>query len=206
MKLPRLEVTPAAAVFFPLWFYLDRTGCFSAAVPAIMFHETGHLLAYRLTGAELRTLRLDAFGLCMDVSAAGPRWKELLCLAAGPAAGLLWPPVALHVNGAWWELSAGVGLMWNLFNLLPAIPLDGGHLLLVLTGNILAVTIASVCLAALLFAASMSVRSVLPLFPAALILFSWLIPAFPGAVPWPFAPIGRSAPGKRPGSWHSRTE
>ncbi len=174
MRSPRLEVTPGAALLFPMWYYLDKTGSFSAAAAAMAFHEAGHWLMLRMTGAEIRSLRLDIFGLCMDIVSGGNRGHELLCLAAGPAVGLLWVVMVGHLGGSWGERSALIGLGLNLYNLLPALPLDGGQILLALTGKKRMVRICSVCTALFLGYLSVRIRSVCPLLPAAFLFISGL--------------------------------
>ena len=56
-----------------------------------------------------------------------------LAAAVGPAMGLLYALaaslLAARYNSAWLELTAGVSLLLSAFNLLPALPLDGGRIL-----------------------------------------------------------------------------
>jgi len=131
----RLEVTSGAAIVYPLWFFLDSFGWFSAAVPAILCHELGHWIAVSLSGEKVFSLRLEVFGLCMETTPFSRRREEIFCLAAGPVCGMLWGAVAFCMKGAWAGKSAAVSLGLNLFNLLPALPLDGGRILLAATGR-----------------------------------------------------------------------
>lgn len=93
----------------------------AAAVLAATVHEGGHLLALRLCGC--RTDRL-VFGLSGAVieSESLPPWKELICVLAGPAAGLM-----LLFLVRWFPRLALCGAIHSLYNLLPIYPMDGGR-------------------------------------------------------------------------------
>lgn len=134
MEESRVEVTPGAALFFPLLYFLDTSGWFAAMLPPVILHELGHWICVRLCGGAVRSLRLDVTGFCMDVTPMSCTRDEVLCAAAGPLAGLAWIPVALWIGGDWGYESAAAALVVNIFNLLPALPLDGGKILLSLTG------------------------------------------------------------------------
>lgn len=115
----------------------------------MLCHELGHLLAVRLCGGHLRTLRLEAAGLRMDATPPATRTQALLYTAAGPAAGLLWS-AAVYPFGGWGIRSAAASLVLTGFNLLPARPLDGGEMLFILSQSQTAVEICSWAVAALL--------------------------------------------------------
>lgn len=131
----RIRVSIGAALFYPALYFLDSAGWFSALVPAIVFHEAGHWLALRRCGARILRLQVDITGLCMDTTTLYSRRQEAVCAAAGPAAGLFWAGIAALMESRWGQMCAGVSLMLTLFNLLPVLPLDGGRILLALTGS-----------------------------------------------------------------------
>lgn len=167
-------MSPAAAILYPLLYFFDTGGWFAALVPTVTFHELGHWAAVRCCGGHVRALRLDMAGLCMDISPLSSRKEEILCAAAGPAAGLLWILPALWAGGSWGSQSALAALVINGFNLLPAAPLDGGRILLALTGDERAVRFSSAAAATvLLFLAGRWAQWRL-VIPAALILCSVL--------------------------------
>jgi stage IV sporulation protein FB len=105
---------------------------------SVTWHELGHAFAARRLGAA-PTIDLYSFGGLTHWSPAhdASRWEMISVAAAGPGAGLLLAlPVALY---AW---SSGgfddnhitffllwVNVGWGLVNLLPVLPLDGGHIL-----------------------------------------------------------------------------
>ena len=130
-----MEVTSGAALFFPILYFLDTSGWFAALLPAVLCHELGHWFAVRYCGGTVLSVRLDVTGICMDISPMHRTWEDVLCAGAGPFAGLCWVPLALCIGGDWGEKSAVSALIINCFNLLPALPLDGGKILLALTGS-----------------------------------------------------------------------
>ena len=129
MEKSRVEVSSGAALFYPILYFLDTAGWFAAMLPALLCHELGHLAAIYLCRGKIRSVRLDVTGLCMDICPLHRTYQEAICTAAGPLAGFLWIPAALAIGGVWGEQSAISALIINCFNLLPALPLDGGRIL-----------------------------------------------------------------------------
>lgn len=104
---------------------------------SIIMHELGHLVAARSVGIGVRAIRLDAIGGAAELERAPETGKsEMLVAAGGPAVNLLLGGGAL---GAATLLSgdaaivmtwfAAVNLILGVFNLLPGLPFDGGHIL-----------------------------------------------------------------------------
>ena len=102
-----------------------------ALLTAAAIHELGHVLALYLCGAEVVQLRVELCGLCLVSTSLSSSREEALCALAGPLAGLLWAVA----SAAHWPICAGFSLLLSLYNLLPALPLDGGRALMYLTGN-----------------------------------------------------------------------
>ena len=88
---------------------------------AAAVHEIGHLIAIRLTGGRVRTIRLQAFGARIETDPMEPG-REILCALAGPMAGAL----AILAWRVYPELAAA-GIVQTVFNLIPVYPLDGGR-------------------------------------------------------------------------------
>jgi len=170
------DVSSMAAVVYPLLYFLDAGGWFAAVLPAALLHELGHFLAVRALGGRIVCIRLDLSGVCMEVTPFPTRLAEVLSALAGPAAGLLWLFPAQRIGGDWGERSALAALAINLGNLLPALPLDGGRVLLAATGSSGAARFSSVLTAAVLTALSLRMRRTLLLLPAIAILRSAVRP------------------------------
>jgi Zn-dependent protease len=107
---------------------------------SIMVHELGHAVAYRLFGSW-SAITLIAFG-GLTHGSQEPRhpWQRLLVSAAGPIVGfalvgavflsalaLNWPDRNPYLASAFGFLLVQ-GIFWNLLNLLPIHPLDGGRI------------------------------------------------------------------------------
>lgn len=111
--------------------FLMNEAVLGALLTAAAVHELGHVLALVLCGARITQIRVEFTGLCLVCTALTHRRDEAFAALAGPAAGLLWSAIAT----SFWPLSASFSLLLSLYNLLPALPLDGGRFILAWTGR-----------------------------------------------------------------------
>jgi len=125
-----LAVSSVAAYswFFSWQFALILIGC-------LVFHEYGHIRAMKYFGMKTKGIYLIPFigGLALGDSKISTRWQDVVISIMGPTFGMLLSVLALVL---YWitdmPLFAGVAAfnaLLNLFNLLPILPLDGGHVL-----------------------------------------------------------------------------
>lgn len=129
----RFELSAGAALLGALLVFLLRGEELAALALPVAAHELGHLGALLSLGLRPRCFRVEIKGLCLDYAGDPGVMGQVWIAAAGPAAGLLyaWAAARLGTELGWdWLcLSAGISLLLSLFNLLPALPLDGGQIL-----------------------------------------------------------------------------
>lgn len=106
-----------------------------ALVLCLVFHEYGHIKAMKYFGLKTKGIYLIPFvgGLALSDDKINTRWQDIVISIMGPFFGLILSIAALI--GYWLtdiEILAGIAVfnaLLNLFNLLPILPLDGGHVL-----------------------------------------------------------------------------
>jgi len=105
---------------------------------SILVHELGHAIVGRRMGLRPLGILLHGFGGLCRYDRAPRGLQGALVSVAGPAAGLLLGAIAgvvwltqgpvLPDWAAWTVVNlAIINVFWSLFNLLPMLPLDGGH-------------------------------------------------------------------------------
>ncbi|MGB0468847.1 MAG: site-2 protease family protein [Pontibacterium sp.] len=106
-----------------------------ALILCLVFHEYGHIRAMKRFGLKTKGIYLIPFvgGLALSDDKINTRWQDVYISIMGPFFGLILSVACLL---AYWltgiELLAGLAVfnaLLNLFNLLPVLPLDGGHIL-----------------------------------------------------------------------------
>ena len=116
----RLRISPGVPLLLAAFVWLASPLLLGAILSAAVCHELGHWLVLRRVGVRIQRLHITVFGAEMQVDDRRISYGGELLTAA---MGLL---------GRWWEplyLFAGAQLVLGAFNLLPALPLDGGRIL-----------------------------------------------------------------------------
>ena len=116
----RLRISPGVPLLLAAFVWLASPLLLGAILSAAVCHELGHWLVLRRVGGRIQRLHITVFGAEMQVDDRRISYGgELLASALG-------------LLGRWWEpmyLFAGAQLVLGAFNLLPALPLDGGRIL-----------------------------------------------------------------------------
>ena len=104
---------------------------------SILVHELGHAAAFRAWGVGSRIVLHTMGGVTIPTANLPTRWSRIAVSLAGPFSGLFLlglPAViaerTLDLSAPWDDVVAfavWVNIGWTVINLLPILPLDGGH-------------------------------------------------------------------------------
>ena len=137
----RFRVSAGAILLLSALYFLGGFISLSALLLAAAAHELGHMIAVKLLGGGIKSLRFEASGMCMSLCGINSAGSEAAALLAGPAVGLIFALICSYfgsktANRLLLEC-AGYGILLTAYNLLPALPLDGGRAAFVLLCGIL---------------------------------------------------------------------
>ena len=129
-------LSPGAVLVLSLIYFFGGVSSLGAVLLSASVHELGHAAAIKLCGGKVKRLRFDLSGLCMigagTYSAAG----EIFILLEGPIAGLALAFACSRLGSDCTNdfllRTAGISLALTIYNMLPALPLDGGRALNIL--------------------------------------------------------------------------
>lgn len=129
--MKKVNISAAFALAAALLICCENAALLLALFAAVGLHELGHALMIALCGGEVENFTLGFGG--MDIRYAcrkGSYGKDAWIALAGPGANLITCLVAIApARLLQWEglyLFCGCSMLLCLFNLLPALPLDGG--------------------------------------------------------------------------------
>lgn len=125
---------------------------------SILLHEMGHALAARRFGAR-PSIKLHAFGGLTFTGVHASRVRQVIISLAGPLMGFAFGALVFFVSRRFaiaphqrWIVDQllWVNIGWGILNLVPVVPLDGGHVLAALLGprNVFATWVISAAAAA----------------------------------------------------------
>ena len=141
MRFPALRVGAGSLLVMTALFFLSGCGEIAAVLLPAAAHELGHVLALFVLGLPIRGFRIDLQGFCIEYGGSTGALGHAFAAASGPVAGFAYAYGASYagdlLGSEWLCLTAGISLLLSLFNLLPALPLDGGAILLHLSGAVL---------------------------------------------------------------------
>lgn len=106
-----------------------------ALIACLMVHEYGHIRAMKHFGMKTKGIYIIPFlgGLALSDDKINTRWQDVTISIMGPVFGLLLSLVLMLVywitGNIFFAGLANFNALINLINLLPILPLDGGHIL-----------------------------------------------------------------------------
>ena len=101
----------------------------TAWLAAVCIHELGHFAAVWICGGRVEELTISIDGFLIRSSPMGDV-KRVICTLCGPLIGLL--PIVIRSNFPRVAICAWI---LTAYNLLPILPLDGGHILQILMAD-----------------------------------------------------------------------
>ncbi|MDO4815441.1 MAG: site-2 protease family protein [Bacillota bacterium] len=131
MKLGvRISAICVAVLLAVYYFYGFST--IIAFIASACVHEIGHIVGVVLFGGKIKSIHLEIGGFSMDGAGLASRMGEIVAILLGPMFGL--GLAALCCNFSFgkydyvFKLMGQISLWLSAYNLLPAMPLDGGRI------------------------------------------------------------------------------
>lgn len=125
-------------LFWAAVYYVLEDKMFAALLLPVLVHELGHLLMLCMLGLRVKSVSIELRGICISYFGYTGAAGHALAAFCGPAAGFIfaWLAAAAGVRMSSDTLcsSAGISLTLSAFNMLPALPLDGGRIMQNLLG------------------------------------------------------------------------
>ena len=156
-----------------------------ALIACLVIHEYGHIRAMQYFNMPTKGIYLIPFvgGLALSDSKINTRWQDVVISIMGPTFGMLLSLVAMIVywitDLPFFAALASLNALLNLFNLLPILPLDGGHILKSISFSFNSITGIVLCAIAaaggiyLCFIFNLSLLAIMLLIGSVEILFEW---------------------------------
>ncbi len=125
-----------------------------ALIACLVIHEYGHVKAMKYFSMKTKGIYLVPFlgGLALSDEKINTRWQDVVISIMGPMFGFLLSVILMITYWLTGEIFfaglAAFNAFLNLFNLLPILPLDGGHILKSISFSMNSVTGLIVCTAA----------------------------------------------------------
>ncbi|QFT38128.1 Stage IV sporulation protein FB (plasmid) [Vibrio sp. THAF191c] len=147
-----------------------------ALIACLVFHEYGHVKAMKYFGMKTKGIYLVPFlgGLALSDEKINTRWQDVVISIMGPMFGFVLSLILVVLYWITGEMFfAGLAVFnafLNLFNLLPILPLDGGHVLKSISFSMNSLMGITLCTAAALGGVALSYSLGLTLFGFLLIM------------------------------------
>ena len=134
--MSRIDISAGAIVLLSIIYFFGGLASLLALLAAVAVHELGHIAAIRLFGGTVHNIRFGVSGLCIQSTGLASPAGQFVSLIAGPALGFALAYAASYFGNSSQNVllikMAGFSLVLSVYNMLPALPLDGGRALQVL--------------------------------------------------------------------------
>jgi len=156
-----------------------------ALIVCLVIHEYGHIRAMKYFKMPTKGIYLIPFvgGLALSDSKINTRWQDVVISIMGPTFGMFLSVLALIIywitDLPFFAALASLNALLNLFNLLPILPLDGGHILKSISfsfNSVVGIVLCALGAAAgvyLSFIFNLSLLAIMLLIGSVEILFEW---------------------------------
>lgn len=149
LKIKKLEIHIWTVLLFAVGLFFDFFDILLIAYTITAIHETAHIITAKMCNVKIDGVEILPFGITMriDKNCITDTWNEIKIAAAGPVSNFLIAYFAYgFYGGVHREYIISASLVMGIFNLLPALPLDGGRIMRALMvkklGHIRAATVA----------------------------------------------------------------
>lgn len=133
MRAVKFDVSPAGLLFWAALYYILDGKAFAALLLPALVHELGHLLMLCMLGMRVKSVCVELRGICITYFGYTGAAGHALAAFCGPAAGFIYAWIAAAAGARMGSdtmcMSAGISLALSLFNMIPALPLDGGRIM-----------------------------------------------------------------------------
>ena len=132
IKIKKLEINLWSILLFGIGFYFHFFDVLLIAYTITAIHECAHISVAKMCGTEIDGVEILPFGITMRVAQNCIKdiMSEIKIAAAGPVSNFL---IAYFTygfyDGLYKEYIITASLVMGIFNILPALPLDGGRIL-----------------------------------------------------------------------------
>ena len=127
----RIKMNISFILFLFISFYLGYIKIISIILISVLIHELGHGIAAKILGINVMEIQLFPFGaiaIMENITKYGGI-EELIIASVGPITSLIIALVFFQFEGNFSDLVFKYNFALFLFNLIPALPLDGGRIL-----------------------------------------------------------------------------
>ena len=130
------RIAPFAVVILLSVYYFCGVIIFVSLIIAAAIHELGHASTIWLCGGKVNRISFDASGMSICGTGIESFCGEIAVLLSGPTAGLLLTVICANSESKLLSSVGGISLLLSVYNLLPALPLDGGRVVSCVIGKL----------------------------------------------------------------------